>query len=422
MGFRSSKLGNGIRVLSERHTDTCALSLGIWIDSGSGDEEKSLSGISHLIEHMVFKGTENYNAFQIVSLPEAVGADINAFTSREHTCFYTMSLAENLDLSMRILSDLVSRATFPEPEYAKEREVVIQEIKMGEDSPEEHIFDRFFEVAYKGNSVGRPILGTSRSLRGISREQLSQYYRFRFVGENIIVAAAGNIEHDVLLSLTDKLLGHLPTGRRTIKPAKTVMNPFTETMSRPLEHVHVLVGMPAPRFDDPWRMEGLIVSGIAGGGMSSRFYQEIREKLGLAYTVYGYQHIQSDTSVEFLYSSTEPKKLRKLVKTLVNEIKKMSDLGVSEQEVNSFKAQLKGQILLANEDLEFRMNSIATNELMVGRNRPIEEVIQEIDQVKLDRVNEYLKKFWDYKKVGALFLGPVKEREIDNLLEEVIEE
>ncbi len=415
MEFRASKLGNGIRVLSEKHSDTCALSLGIWIDAGSGDEEKRLCGISHLIEHMVFKGTENFSAFQIVSLPEAVGAEINAFTSREHTCFYTMGLASDMDLSMRILSDLVARAVFPADEYDKERLVVTQEIRMGEDSPEEHIFDVFFEKAYKGNSVGRPILGTFRSLGNITRARLNQYYRFRYVGENIIVAAAGNVNHDELLALTDKLLGHLPAGQRTMKPKPTVMKPFHEVITRPLEHVHILVGVPAPRFSDVWRGEGAIMSAIAGGGMSSRFYQEIREKLGLAYTVYTYQHIQADTSVEFLYSSTEPKKLKKLLKILSTEIHKVCNTGVTLEEVQMAKTQIKGQIQLANEDLEFRMNSMAISDLMLGRNRSLEEVIEEIDKVSVDRVNEYAKIFWDPQTLGSLLLGPVKEKDVDGL-------
>lgn len=416
MEFRASKLGNGIRVLSEKHSDTCALSLGIWIDSGSGDEEKRLCGVSHLIEHMVFKGTENFSAFQIVSLPEAVGAEINAFTSREHTCFYTMGLASDMGLSMRILSDLVARATFPSEEYDKEKLVVTQEIRMGEDSPEEHIFDVFFEKAYKGVSVGRPILGTFRSLGNISRTRLNQYYRFRYVGENIIVAAAGNVNHDELLELADKLLGHLPSGQRTIKPKPTVMKPFNEVITRPLEHVHILVGIPAPRFNDVWRSEGVLMSAIAGGGMSSRFYQQIREKLGLAYSVYSYQHTQADTSVEFLYSSTEPKKLKKLVKTLSTEIHRVCNEGVTLDELKMAKTQLKGQIQLANEDLEFRMNSLAINDLMLGRNRAIEEVIEEIDKVSVDRVNEYARIFWDAQNMGSLFLGPVKAREVEGLL------
>jgi predicted Zn-dependent peptidase len=416
MGFRASKLGNGIRVLSEKQPDTCALSLGIWIDSGSGDEEKRLCGVSHLIEHMVFKGTENFNAFQIVSLPEAVGAEINAFTSREHTCFYTMGLATDAELCIKILSDLVARATFPAEEYDKERLVVTQEIRSGEDSPDEHIFDVFFEKAYKGNSIGRPILGTFRSLGNISRAKLHQYYRFRYVGENIIVAAAGNIEHDQLLQLADKFLGHLPSGQRTIKPKPTVMKPFTQVITRDSEHVHMLVGIPAPRFNDHWRAEGAVMSTIAGGGMSSRFYQEIREKQGLAYSVYSYQHIQNDTSVEFLYSSTEPKKLKKLLKTLTTEMHKVSSLGVTQDEVRMAKTQIKGQLLLANEDLEFRMNSLAVNDLMLGRNRSMDEILEEIDKVSVERVNEYAKIFWEPQNMGTLLLGPVKEREIEGLL------
>ncbi len=416
MEFRASKLGNGIRVLSEKHSDTCALSLGIWIDTGSGDEEKRLCGISHLIEHMVFKGTENFNAFQIVSLPESVGAEINAFTSREHTCYYTQGLASDMELSMKILSDLVAHATFPADEYDKEKLVVTQEIRSGEDSPDEHIFDVFFEKAYKGNSVGRPILGTFRSLGNITRTRLNNYYRFRYVGENILVSAAGNVNHDELLALTDKMLGHLPAGVRTIKPKPTVMKAFSEVITRPQEHVHVLVGIPAPRFNDHWRVEGAVMTTIAGGGMSSRFYQEIREKLGLAYSVYSYQHVQADTSVEFLYSSTEPKKLKKLMKVLNSEILKVHSSGVTADEVKMAKTQIKGQIRLANEDLEFRMNSLAVNDLMLGRNRSIEEVLEEIDKVSVDRVNEYAKIFWDTQNMGTLLLGPVKERELEGLL------
>ncbi len=419
MEFRSSKLSNGIRVLSEKHTDTRALSLGIWVNAGSGDEEKPLSGVSHLIEHLVFKGTEKFNSFQIVSMLEAVGAEINAFTSREHTCFYTMSLADHLDLSLNILTDLVSGATFPVEEYEKERDVVIQEIKMGEDSPEEHIFDVFFERAFKTLPVGRPIWGTARSLKAISQEQVKQYYKFRYTGENIIVAAAGNIDHENLEKKIEALLGHLPPGQKTLKPKVSVMKPFVESIYRPLEHVHILVGLPAPRFNDQWRNEGLLASGIAGGGMSSRFYQEIREKLGLAYSVYSYQHTQADTGVEFLYSSTEPKKLKKLLKALFSEMDRFYNHGVSPKEVELIKTQLKGQIILAHEDLEYRMNSIAIGELLVGRPRSLEEVIAEIDSIKIDRVNEYLKHYWNKDKLGILCMGPVKQREIEYLLEQV---
>ncbi|MDZ4660772.1 MAG: pitrilysin family protein [Pseudomonadota bacterium] len=418
--YRKSILANGIRVLSEAHAQSQVLSLSIWIDAGSSDEEKKFSGMAHLIEHMVFKGTKKYSAYNLVANLEAVGADINAFTSRENTCFHTLSLGEHMDLALDVLSELVNRAEFPKEEFDKERQVVTQELRMGQDSPEEHIFDMFFEKAYPNLAVGQPITGTMKSLKSITRDKLIKYYRKRYVGDNMYVIAIGAVDHDKLVKKVDALLGGLPKGEKTQKPMVSSLIPFAKVVDRDLEHVHVLFGLPAPHFLDPWRIEGAIVSSIVGGGMASRLYQEVREKQALVYSIYTYQHTQFDTGVEFIYSSTEPKRVKKLLTCLFDQIDRLRTDGISKKEIEMAKTQLRGQILLAAEEHDFRMGSLAVGEMLFGSYRSIENIIDEVEAVKPRRVNDYVQKFWDPEKMGIMLLGPVEENRTIDLISKLM--
>lgn len=413
-------LANGIKVLSEAHDQSQVLSLSIWIDAGSSDEDKKISGMAHLIEHMVFKGTKKYSAYNLVANLEAVGADINAFTSRENTCFHTLSLGEHMDLALDVLSELVNHAEFPKEEFDKERQVVAQELRMGQDSPEENIFDMFFEKAYPNLAVGQPITGTIKSLNSITRDKLMKYYRKRYVGENLYVIAVGAIDHDKLVKKVESLLGGLLKGEKTLKPTVSNLKPFTKVVDKELEHVHVLFGLPAPHFLDPWRIEGAVVSSIVGGGMASRLYQEVREKQALVYSIYTYQHTQFDTGVEFIYSSTEPRKVKKLLVCLFDQIEKLRRDGISKKEMDMAKTQLRGQILLAAEEHDFRMGSLAVGEMLFGSYRSIQNIIDEVEAVKHRRVNDYVQKFWDPKKMGIMLLGSVETESTKALISKLM--
>lgn len=411
--FKKTVLSNGVRVLTESHPFSRSVCAGIFVNSGTRDEPEGMMGAAHLIEHLVFKGTKSRSAYDIAKSLEEVGGDLNAYTSREYTCFHAVSLREHLNLSLDVLVDLVTEAEFSATDYEKERQVIIQEIDMSADQLEDYVFDLFFEGAFKNHPLGNPILGTAKSLKGISRGKIIKYYRERYRGKALVVSVAGPVEHQ---EVVDQVAKKLESGgaagfrhhRRTPK-----LNVFKKMIKRPAEQAHVLIGFPSSTFCEELRFDAFVLNGILGGGTTSQLYQIIREKKGLAYSVYSSNHAFVDAGYLLIYAGTSRESVSQTLDIVRREVDKLRKKGVPADVLEIFKTQFKGQILLGADDMENRMNSLGVNEMVFGRYRSVESVIADVDRVSEESIGLYINSYLDPKKASVLVLGDVMTKRIE---------
>ena len=420
--FRKDVLPNGIRVVTERHPASRAASCGIWVTKGTRDEAADEAGLAHFVEHLVFKRTKKRNAYEISRDMEAVGGELNAFTSREYTSFVSHSLKEDLGLSLDVLSDLVCAPVFDAGDIRKEKQVVIQEIHMSEDVLEDTIFDRYLELAYPKQALGRPTLGSEKSIQEMKRSKVVNFHGRQFVPENIIVSVTGDVDHQEVVDLSNKYLkfskANSPAGKRAV-PAESrtgefvAAKPFRKAIRRPSEQAHILIGLPSHEMRNDMRFEGFIVNQLLGGGMTSKLYQTVREDRGLVYSIYSQLITFVDAGLNVIYAGTEPKHMPTVVDLTLKELKKIRKNGISRADLNLFKTQVRGQILLGADDTESRMNSLGVNEMVFGEYRSVDDVIRDIEAISLDSVHEYIEKYLGTDKVGEelgiLVMGQVPE-------------
>lgn len=417
--FRKTTLPNGIRIVTEKHAHARALSVGVWIVAGTRDEHERIAGVSHFVEHMVFKRTRSRTAYQIAREMEAVGGEINAFTSREYTCFYTHSLKEHLGLSLDVLSDLACRAVFSPGEFEREKQVVLQELHMAEDNLEDFVFDLYFNNLYGNAPMGWSILGTEKSIREMRRPEVVDYYHGRYSGDRIIVSVVGAVDHDQVVELVaKKLKPRRKEGADNVR-RKARMRAFREVVERPSEQVHILMGFPASSFRDRLRFEGYIVSTLLGGGMTSKLYQSVRERKGLVYSIYSQLTSFTDSGLLMVYAGAEPKNTRRVVETTLKELERLRQKGVSAHDLRLFKTQVVGQVLLGSDDVENRMNSLGVNEMVFGRYRPVEKVMEEVEAVTRDSIQEYIEKYLEPERMGLLLLGAAKQKDFSGWLKDL---
>lgn len=408
MKFNKTTLDNGIRVLTEHHSDSRCAVTGFWISTGARNESSQQIGISHLLEHMVFKGTDKYNAFEIARCLEARGGDINAFTAREHTCFHTTSLKEDLDLSVDVLSQLIAFAKFDESEFAKEKRVVQQEIMMSADDLEEYVYDLYYEKIFPNNSLGYQILGSFDSVESMTVDQVKAYYDRHFIPENLIVTAAGSVNHDEFVKSVETHLKGKTWGKKQedsplVTPPRSVVRDFYQ---KDCEQTHIIVGFPACSYTDEDRFNGFVVNTALGGGMTSKLYQSIREERGLVYSIFSMLNTFTDTGIQTIYGGTERDQAPQVIDLIKKELVDIRANGLSKEDIELYKTQAKGQIIIGAEDIDNRMNSIAINEMVFGEYRPVDQVIADIDKVNQDSVMEYLEDKLDPEKLSLYMLGP----------------
>jgi predicted Zn-dependent peptidase len=434
--FEKSVLPSGLTVVTEFQSGTNAVSCGLWVPKGTRHEPEKLLGIAHFVEHMVFKQTKLRSAFEIVRDMEAVGGDLNAFTSRENTCFVTASLAEDLGLSIDLLGDLVTSPTFDKNDIKKEKQVVIQEIAMAEDMIEENIFDYFFSEAFKGTDLERPILGTKKAIGRLTLDDISQFHQSRYGVSDLVLSVAGKLEHEQVLDWADKYIVKRSPKAASKVSAKTktafkkssgfkvdapqaivkaqrldwpkAFRTFKDSIRKPSEQVHILVGWPTVAFTEAGRFEAYIVNAALGGGMTSRLYQKIREEKGLVYTVYSQISSFVDAGVFSVYAATERKNAKDVMSIILDEIEKLAKHGMSNTELKLFKTQVRGQLLLGAEDIDNRMNSIGINEMVFEEYRPVESVIADVEKVSQESLKAFFKTSFDIDKISAVFMGDVK--------------
>ncbi|WP_265038356.1 MULTISPECIES: M16 family metallopeptidase [unclassified Wolbachia] len=354
---RVTKLDNGLRIITEQVRDIDSVALSIRVGVGSRAESAKQNGISHFLEHMAFKGTKTRTAFEIAKAFDDIGGVFNASTGRESTTYYAKVLKKDIKTGIDILIDILMNSTFPEDELEREKGVVIQEIFQTNDSPSDIIFDKYFEAAYKDQPFGRSILGTQNTVKSFTRGDLDNYINEHYFGENMLFAVAGNVEHEEVVALTKDFLSKIHS--KKLKKSQNASCTGGEYLEhRKLDQVHLLIGLPSvSRHDDKYHTFQVLDS-ILGSGMSSRLFQEVREKQGLAYSVYSFNSSYTNTGMFSIFAGTDSSNLDKLLKSITTELKKLSTDDLKEEEVNRVKERVKSQILMSRESVSSRAETL----------------------------------------------------------------
>jgi predicted Zn-dependent peptidase len=407
--FQKLTLSNGVTLVAERHPHVRSASVGVWVRVGSLHESPKMNGASHFIEHMLFKGTERRTPLQIATVLESLGGDLNAFTDKELTCYHATVLSEHIDLALDVLSDLVLHATFPKDELERERKVLLQELSMVEDSPEEHVVDLFFKSVWKDHPLGQPVIGSRENLKAINRASLVKYYEEHYQPENIIISAAGDIDLEQLRDSCERYFAFSSKRKEKIKKmAPPEFHPGKRGYTFNAEQLHLIVGYEAIPVADPYRFDALALSVLMGGGMSSRLFQEIREKAGLAYSVDCDMVPFAASGLFTVSAAMAPRSLTKCIEILKREFAKLKEAPIADSEIVQVKNQLRGMVLMSSDQMEARQESIGRNELVFQKYVSVEDILGEIERVSADRVYELAKSLFVPEKEAVVVLAKSK--------------
>ncbi len=411
-GYRRSVLPNGIRVITERMPHVRSVAVGVWVETGSRHEPESRSGISHFIEHLVFKGTATRSAEAIARTMDSVGGQQDAFTSKENTCFYVQVLDEHLPLAVDLLTDILLHPLFNPDEIEREKSVVLQEIKMVEDTPDDVIHDLFAAQVWAGHPLGRPILGTVDLVNGFSRETIAAHFAEEYVPPRIVIAVAGNVTHEQVVDLFGRGFNGFshPAAARRDDPA--AITPSVNIVHKTLEQVHLVMGFPGLRYAAPGRYALFVLNDIIGGSMSSRLFQEVRERQGLVYSIGSSVQSYCDTGVLSIYAATEPQNFSKVLKSTLKELRDLKKSGVAEEELRRAKDHLKGSLMLSLESTSSRMNRLAKHELHLGSFLTMDAMLAAIDGVKHEEVQALISELLDEERLALTTLGPLDRRNL----------
>ncbi len=402
-----SLLPNGVRVLTERIPGVRSVSVGVWVRQGAAHETPGIMGVSHLLEHMVFKGTRTRTAREIALSLECLGGSLDAYTSREHTSFQARVLDEHLPLALDVLSDLVLHPTLQEEDLALEREVVLEEIATVEDTPDDLVFDLHGARFWGRHPYGHTILGTRETVGSMSAETLSSIHRSRYVGRNLLVAAAGNLRHEEVVARVEELFGSVVPGDPA-PPIPTIpdLAGGEEFRVRPSAQVHLVFGGRVPGHSDPRRYPLALISTALGGGMSSRLFQRVREELGLAYSVFTFQSFYSLAGLSGVYVGTRPGTADQARDAVREELVRLAEEGLTAEEVEQTKQQLKGQIMLSLESTGSRLYRLASFALHQEPFLTLDEVLKELEGVGMATVSEAAGEFFHPDGLLLFKLGP----------------
>ena len=410
--YRKTVLSNGIKVITEEIRHVRSASIGAWVRCGSRHEDERINGTAHFIEHMLFKGTDRRSAFDIASDIDSVGGVMNAFTGKELTAFYVKVPDYHVNLAIDLLADIFTHSRFDLDDIEKEKAVVLQEISMVEDTPDEYIHDIFEKHFWEGHALAMPVLGTRDSVDAFDREQVMRFFEDRYRGENLVIAAVGNLEHDALVDCVAKLFGSLPALRLQSGESRPGTTARRCCIEKDLEQLHLVVGTPAPATLDNDRFAGILMNSVFGGSMSSRLFQEIREKRGLAYAVRSYIVSYRDTGMLNVYVGTSKDKTREVIDIILAEMRRMKTERLTDKELQSAKELIKGNLLLSMESTDNRMQKLATNEIYFGRNVPPEEIVGRIEAVTAEDILSLAGQLFTRPNLSMVFLGEMTESEM----------
>ncbi|OYD09489.1 M16 family metallopeptidase [Paludifilum halophilum] len=371
-------LSNGVRVVAEKMPHVRSVAFGLWIGTGSRNETPENNGISHFLEHMMFKGTDRRTTKELAETFDEIGGQVNAFTSKEMTCYYAKVLDQHLHVAMDVLSDMFFYSTLAEEEIAKERKVIVEEIRMVEDTPDDIVHDWLSLAAMQEHSLGLPVLGGVETVNGFNRTRLIEYRRKQYQPQQLVIALAGNLPDDYLEQLEQRFNGFEGEGFS----AKKEPPPYTGdwiAKKKPIEQTHLCLGLPGLSIGDSGIYALILLNNLLGGNMSSRLFQEVREERGLAYSVFSYHSAYSDSGLFTIYAGTAPGQENEVIEVMIRELDELRQHGVTDAELQKGKEQLKGSLMMSLESTENRMGRLGKNELLLREHPSLDEVVRKIE-------------------------------------------
>lgn len=398
---------NGLTIVSEHIPSVKSVTAGIWVKSGARHETKQQAGVTHFLEHMLFKGTKNRTAFEIAQSMESVGGYLNAFTSTEYTCYYARCLDTELCTALDVLSDMVMHPIFLKEEIEKEKKVVIEEMKMYRDSPDDFLFEEFTSHLFKDHPLGRPILGYEETVSAFTDNDLFQYMRDRYAPENLIIAVAGNVDHDTVLRYCQSLL--TTEDRKLVEPLDQELSPLDTkplSLTKSIEQTHYIWGRRGLHFDDDQKYVLLLTNTLLGGGMSSRLHQNIREKYGYCYSVQTFNQSFLETGIWGVYVGTDKDYVEHVHELVVEQLNLLASHELAYKELSEAKAQLKGKLLLSQENTSNRMMRLAKSEIYYKRHVDLDELVEHIDSVSVEDIISFAQVFMNESEFVEAKLTP----------------
>jgi predicted Zn-dependent peptidase len=422
---RRTVLPGGLRIVTDTLPTVRSAAFGIWVGVGSRDETPVLNGATHYLEHLLFKGTERRSALDISSALDAVGGEMNAFTAKEYTCYYARVLDNDLPLAIDVVCDMLTGSLIRQEDVDTERDVVLEEIAMTEDDPGDVVHDLFAQVMYGSSPLGRPVLGTVDTINALTRDQVAGFYKRRYRPEHLVVAAAGNVDHAKVVRLVEKAFAGSLTrtdtvpaeARGGVRALRTAGQ--AQILDRPTEQAHLVLGLPGLARRDERRWALGVLNSALGGGMSSRLFQEVREKRGLAYSVYSYTSAFADSGLFGIYAGCQPKRVEEVLKICREELQRVVDEGITEEELRRAIGQISGSTVLGMEDTGSLMSRVGKAELCYGTHLSVDELLAKISAVTLDDVREVAASVLGAHRPSLAVIGPVNGKRAARLTEAV---
>ncbi|CCO09413.1 M16 family metallopeptidase [Desulforamulus hydrothermalis] len=406
MFYQKEVLANGVRILTQQVPHVRSVAIGIWVDVGSRDESNDQAGISHYIEHMLFKGTKHRTAKQIAEELDAVGGQLNAFTTKEYTCYYAKVLDEHFDLAVDILTDMLFHSKISEQDVEREKNVILEEIKMYEDAPDELVHDMFAKTIWSGHSLGRPIIGSSETVSSLNYRDLRSFMKDHYKPNRMVISVAGNIAHQQVVEKLSPLFGSLEGSvidRQLAKPRHTSQ---VNCRNKETEQVHMVIGAPGVSLDSDLVYTVQVINTVLGGGLSSRLFQEIREQRGLVYTVYSYHSSYYDTGIFGVYAGLSRQNVNQAMELIFKEIKDIKKNGVTREELQRAKDQLKGNLLLSLESVNTHMSRLGKSELYLGKVYSPEEIVAKLNRVTVEDTQRAAARLFQPECFAMAAIGP----------------
>lgn len=416
--FEITKLSNGVKIVTEKMPYVRSVAFGIFVCNGSRNENEKTNGISHFIEHMLFKGTKKRSAKQIAYEMDAVGGQINAYTTKEYTCYYTKTLDTHFDTAIDILADMYFNSVFDENEIQKERNVILEEINMYEDTPDEVVYDDLQYNIWKGNSLGYSILGTKESISNFNHEIISNYYSENYCPQNTVIAVAGNIEKDDIINKISKYFANWKFENKYCPVIeKAVYNSCAIKKEKDIEQIHLCVSFPGTPLGTEESYSLSVFNTIFGGGMSSRLFQKIREENGYAYSVYSYNSNFRDNGLFTIYAGLNPSQTKDVLNLIFDEIKFIKENKISSDILEKTKEQIKSNFILGLENSSNRMSSNGRSQLLLNRILTNDELINKIENINADKIENLINKIFKPENASLSIVGRVNDLDVKNILD-----
>lgn len=408
-------MDNGIRVVGEENSFVRSVALGIWIKNGSIDENIENNGISHFIEHMMFKGTDKRTARDIADEMSEVGGRINAFTGKEYMCYYAHTLDNHIDVALDVLSDMILNSAIREEDMEKEKGVITEEINMYEDSPEEIVHDLIQEEAYNNSPLGYNILGTKESVSSYTRDDILEYMKTHYIPENIVISVVGKFDFDEMFNKINNKFSVLEKKESKKRIENINYKKCFVTKDKDIEQVHLCMSFPSIAYESKEIYVLSILNTILGGGINSRLFQSIREDKGLAYSIYSYAETFSVAGMLNIYAAANPTQIEEVIEASIEEINKLLEEGIDEKELNKTKEQLKSNLIIGFENMNSRMSSYGKAKLMIDRIKSQDEMIEGINAVNINNLREFAKKTFNFDEMSVALVGRHKDIDIERI-------